>query len=282
MMEFVQTTLAHLRARVRRSLRGRYPSHELALEACQERGYEGQSLVEVVAAKTLTYRKSLCDPTNPLALSEADSRILLALASCGAGVRPVSVIDIGGACGSHFYRAVRFFGRNTPIQWHVVETPAMVRTAEIYGFSEEIHFYSSLDDASHDTSPADLVLCSGALQYLPDPERSLRQLLAHVGRFLCIARVPVATTQDLFFCTQTTRLSANGPGLLPSGFTDRNITYPMAIIPASTIESFLKSGAFQVSVLEDSDLLYHPDTGYLPFRTYLAGSVLTSTARETQ
>jgi putative methyltransferase (TIGR04325 family) len=93
----------------------------------------------------------------------------------GDGLR---VLDIGGAFGG-LYRQFRAFGLRTRVEWTVVEQTAYVELGAQHFQTAELRFSASLEDALADT-PADVLLLSSVLQYLPEPLALVRRL-AHWG-----------------------------------------------------------------------------------------------------
>jgi putative methyltransferase (TIGR04325 family) len=83
-----------------------------------------------------------------------------------------TVLDFGGAFGVH-YKEACLHSKN--LRWAVLETPAMVRKASEIE-TDQLRFFSSISDAASWLESIDLMHSSGALQYVPDPERTLGEL----------------------------------------------------------------------------------------------------------
>jgi putative methyltransferase (TIGR04325 family) len=78
-----------------------------------------------------------------------------------------SVLDFGGGCGHHFFRAVR---QSPAIRWAVVETPDMVKRASELE-TDGLRFFSDISSALAWLGAPQVVHCNGALQFTDDPAR---------------------------------------------------------------------------------------------------------------
>ena len=263
----VHSIMDRARARASGSLLGRYPDFEAALRACAGQGYESARIGEIVAAKTA---RLLRETTNDnLSISPAEARIFLAIACAGAGAATVSVLDFGGACGAHLVRARAFFRDRLRLQWTIVETPEMIGAARAHGLGDDVRYFDSLDAAAASTGQPDLLLCSGALQYVPAPLDTLEALLAVRPKNFCLTRLPLAQAHGGFFRLQRTRLSSNGPGPLPAGVADAWLRYPMAVIDQERLDARLRASALTWRTISEEGVLYHAAAGFIRFATYL-------------
>lgn len=68
----------------------------------------------------------------------------------------------------------------------------------------------------------DLLFSSGTLQYVPDPTSCLSSLLSVGATNLFIGRMALSSA-GAFAQVQTSRLSDNGPGLMPSGLLNYQV-----------------------------------------------------------
>jgi putative methyltransferase (TIGR04325 family) len=204
-----------------------FTSYADALEAC-DGGYDSDLVAAVVAAKTAR----LSDVIH--LQSAARTFTALALAPDAK-----AVLDFGGAAGYHHRIAETV---RPGIEWHVVETPAMTRHA---GPRQGLHFH----DAIPEMTP-DLVFTSGALQYVPDPLATLNDLLALDPAHVFVTRLEVGQRRVE---VQESRLSENGPGPLPAGFTDRTIRYPVTVLPWNDYETVLTGRGYTVLHRFDED-----------------------------
>jgi putative methyltransferase (TIGR04325 family) len=102
------------------------------------------------------------------------------------------VIDFGGAFGGS-YRQYKAFHRK-PASWAVVEQPAMVKLGREHFKDADLDFHPTLEAAG----PADAILLSSVLQYLPAPYELVRAITdARIPRVI-IDRTPCsAQTRDI-------------------------------------------------------------------------------------
>jgi putative methyltransferase (TIGR04325 family) len=151
-------------------------------------GYEHPELVETIFRKTLAY-----EPTEPWPEMEGVS----------------SVLDFGGACGRHYKEAKR---HSPAIRWAVVETPAMVSKARDLA-TYQLKFFTDVHSAAAWLGPVEVMHSNGALQYVPDPARSVAELCAVEAKRMLWRRILLGNGERK---TQISRLSDNGPGRIPS------------------------------------------------------------------
>jgi hypothetical protein len=123
-------------------------------------------------------------------------------------------------------------GSQIGLEWVVVETDAMVRQATSIIHAEGLSFVTSLDEAVErlgGRERVDAVHTSGTIQYVPHPEQLIDNLVAINASILLIARLPVHAGARCVG-VQTSLLSHNGPGPMPAGLIDRQISYPITFI----------------------------------------------------
>jgi putative methyltransferase (TIGR04325 family) len=199
-------------------------------------------VVEVVARKTEMLRDHLL-ATKPFQLTGASDLLTLlsvVTTALSANRDVLRVLDFGGACGAHFFVVKAALGHILNLRWHVVETPAMCDKARALQ-TDELQFFEHQEHAVAAMDGVDLVYCSGALQYAPDPPAALAELTSHKAQYFLLTRTPVATHNKTVITIQETPLGDNGPGPLPDGFDDIVIRYPMTLVPRAVIESTLGS-----------------------------------------
>ena len=147
-------------------------------------GYEQPELVDVVFRKTLAY------------IPDRDWPEI-----AGAS----SVLDFGGGCGIH-YKLARLPG----VRWAVVDTATMAaRASEIA--TDKLRFFSDISAAADWLGDIDVMHSNSALQYTPDPERTLHELCGVRARRMLWYRTVLsehATVSEV----QSSFLGDNGPG----------------------------------------------------------------------
>ncbi|MEW6400639.1 MAG: methyltransferase, TIGR04325 family [Chloroflexota bacterium] len=220
-----------------------FPTYEKALVACQGYGYEEDALVRVVLAKTKIFQKQLLtDPS--MAWTGQTTQLLFGLSLALAQHRqtkpghPLQVIDVGGACGAHYFTVRSFFAREVTFCWYVVETLAMAQAAHELE-NDELHFCSDLNIALEACHPIDMIHSSGTIQCVQQPRELLGDLVNFGARFLLLSRLGVTRGQQDVICIHQSRLSDNGPGPLPEGFQDGISRYPFSFIQLSDLDAII-------------------------------------------
>jgi putative methyltransferase (TIGR04325 family) len=120
------------------------------------------------------------------------------------------VIDLGGGAGTHFDTLRRIFP-DAKIDYYVIETKEMVRQA-----TEKRIGIDGLTFLSDPESPTlrgdfDLMLANSSLQYLPDVEKTLKQILKLKPKNIFITRTPFTFDAETAHINQISRLVDNGP-----------------------------------------------------------------------
>ena len=212
-----------------------FESYESAAAQCVGFGYEASDLVDIVCRKTKNYRDQL-RTKRPAQLSGGDT---LALIGIGLAHRcsqqTINVIDFGGACGAHYFLLKSILMDRVSLNWHVVETPAMARRAAELE-TDELRFFSSIDDAASALDRVDLAFSSGTLQCIPNPTEALKMLLQPRPEIVVLARLGLTQGSAEVVTIHEARLSHNGPGPLPPGCIDSITRYPFTFPAQSEIE----------------------------------------------
>ena len=211
-------------------------TYEEAARKCRQSGYEDDALVRAVVEKNLVFRKKFRD--KPV-IDLAAMRTLISLGLSKTS-NELNVIDFGGGAGYHYEIARAALGQSAAVRWNVVETTAMAKAARSL---EEpgLKFFDNIEEAARDLGSVDLVLASSSLQYCPDPVLFLQRLIDVDAGHLFITRTPFSESPEDVVSVQRSRLSANGPGPLPAGFTDVEISYPVTYLSTSKVEKALSS-----------------------------------------
>ncbi|MBD2187103.1 methyltransferase, TIGR04325 family [Pseudanabaena mucicola] len=210
-----------------------YQSYEEALANCTKNGYEDDLLTNVILFKTINYAKIL--ENNYLKLTPTTAFSLSALASIVSAKarKSLTVVDVGGACGVHYFEFRKVCDPSLSIQWYVVETATMAQKAKNTLQSEELHFVDSLDEVlGLINEPIDLLHTSGTLQCVPNPLTFLNKILNSNADYILFNRLGLNRTDETdVIKIHFSRLSSNGVGTdLPSGVEDRLLSYPFTFL----------------------------------------------------
>jgi hypothetical protein len=168
-------------------------------------GYENPELVDVIFKKTLAYNAPKQEWRDVVGAS--------------------TVLDFGGASGAHYKEAIH----HTPdVRWAVVETPAMVQRASVVA-TDRLQFFSSVAGAAAWLGPIDLMHSSGALQFAPDPAKTVAELCGLGAKRMHWRRLSKdRTVQEM----QETFLTDNGPGAVDN-VQEKRVGYLRMLIPES-------------------------------------------------
>ncbi len=229
----------------------RFASYEMALAFCSGIGYEHDRLIDAIRWNTEQLRDRLA-VERPVTVQGIDFKNLVAMER---GIRhgELHVIDFGGACGGHYFRARAYFGDRVRLRWHVVETPAMVSQGmKLAG--EELQFHESLESACKVCPEADIMFTSGALVYTPDPLAFTRLVVASNARFLYITRQGLLEENRTVMTVQERKIS-KGVTSLPPGMDDAVLRYPVTWVPRAAFEAVIAERyQIELHVVEDEEL----------------------------
>lgn len=121
-------------------------------------------------------------------MNHAAFRVLALIEYIQLRSRVRHVVDFGGSLGHYYFRLrPHLLG---PLHWQVVDLPAMIEAAAEFG-SDELTFHVSLSDIP---VPPDLVLASGAIQYVRDPYACIAELQDLGSSWLIVDRLPLIET----------------------------------------------------------------------------------------
>ena len=245
--DFVPPIVSDLvrRLRTREKL---YASFHAARAACCD-AYEDDSLVSVVYEKILRYKESIFRQ-QPFVCDTASTRTLIAVC-LAARHDTVSVVDFGGACGTHYFVAKRILASHMNLKWHVVETSKMAARGRALE-DGNLRFFDDLAVATEGLERVDLLLSSGALQYVPDPYRVLNAFVAARAEHIFLTRLGLSTTGQDVVTIQRSMLSSNGPGPLPPGMCDGHAQYPITFLRKEKVEQAL-AAAYSIEIQFDED-----------------------------
>lgn len=220
-----------------------YSSYSQAKDACTSDAYQNTELCNMIADKTVIHIQTLkakpfsLNPTNVFLVAAMNQFLTVHSA------KSISILDFGGACGTHYFEVRRIIPGNISIKWYVVETAQMMKSAMERKLNNyELIFVSSIDDVKSDI---DFIHSSSALQYVPDPYGFLNSLIAVKAKWIFFNRMMFNENDRDFVTVQKSYLSSNGPGKLPKGYTDRVISYPHTTISFPKFNSTILKGGYR-------------------------------------
>lgn len=208
----------------------KYVSYQQALTHCTKDAYEERELIEVIFKKTHRFIKE--SENNQIPVWETTSlgvMIVLNQIMSEGDKKSINVLDFGGACGAHYYNIRAMLDNSIKLNWHVVETPAMaVQAKELQ--TVELKFSSDLSEAVEGLGKIDLIHTSGTLQCVDDPLKYLRELITINANYILFNRLGLNEFDNDVVTIHSSKLSWNGIGDLPAGYTDRWIKYPFTFL----------------------------------------------------
>jgi len=231
----------------------RYATYRDALRHCPEQGYGNSDIVRVVLERTKRFRDALQKRSERGVLLSTPSDLSIGMLYWLATVAPeIRVLDFGGACGTHYFIARALLPPTCQLRWVVVETPTMA-TAASELTDEELSFSSSVEDAAATLKSVDLVHTSGALQYLKQPDVSLRTLVSVGARHVLLNRLALTKGDHDVIVVQQSPLSWNGPGEFPAiGIRDRMVDYPVTFLKESSLFGIVREQYEVVATFPDA------------------------------
>lgn len=198
----------------------------------------------MLAEKTTIYKEALIK--KPFALNPTNVFLLSAIHQYLTNYKKqhLTLLDFGGACGAHYFEIKRFIPANISLQWYVVETPQMVKSATEKGLNnDELKFVGSIEDIK---TKIDFVHSSGALQYVDKPYEFTNMLLTIGADQVLFNRMMFNENNRDLITVQKSFLSSNGPGPLPQGYTDKVISYPHTTMAWDKFNSMLAKNSYEL------------------------------------
>ena len=106
----------------------------------------------------------------------------------------LDVLDFGGSLGTVYFQHARLLSALADVRWNIVEQPHFARAGQAELQDDQLRFYNSIGECLKESSP-NVVLISGVLQSLADPEPVIAELRA--------AGAPVVIVDKTFVNTST-------------------------------------------------------------------------------
>lgn len=206
-----------------------YSSYEEAARNCSSTPYQEEELIQVILLKTKNFIKKLETETIPIWPTSAYSKLSIINPIIESNKEKLNVIDFGGACGAHYFHLRHIISKKIKFNWVVVETPMMVQYAKELS-NEELSFSDNLEEAIKEMPEIDLLHTSGTLQCVDHPYKYLSIILNSGAKWILFNRMGLNKSESDVITILRTKLSWNGIGELPEGFTDKWISYPFTYV----------------------------------------------------
>lgn len=157
---------------------GDFPDFETARRACK--GYDDPSILERTRGALLKVKRGEAKWEQDAMVSDSEELpwpLLAALLRVIAekGNRQLRVLDFGGSLGSLYYWCHLYLPPEIELRWHVVEQPAHVEVGRRDFQDDRLRFDFSVEEVLAQGMP-DVLLLSGVLHFLPEPEKFVEKM----------------------------------------------------------------------------------------------------------
>jgi putative methyltransferase (TIGR04325 family) len=168
----------------------------------QSSGYNANEiLVRIKASTEAVLRGNAAFERDGVVFDSPDYRwpVLSGLLEVAAREGELKVLDFGGSLGSVYWQHRKFF-TDVKVSWGVVEQTEFITAGKGLDQSS-VDFFSNITDYLESFTP-NVVLLSSVLQYLPNPEQTLRELLATPANTVIFDRTPMNAAEANIPCLQ--------------------------------------------------------------------------------
>jgi len=107
--------------------------------------------------------------------------------------RGLNIVDFGGALASNYFKTKDIIDQKYKNKWHVVEQKNFADLGNKTLKTKYLNFYNSINNIKN--KKIDLVIFSGALQYLENPTGVFEEVLKFSPEFVLIERLPIMNKQ---------------------------------------------------------------------------------------
>jgi putative methyltransferase (TIGR04325 family) len=213
-----------------------FTSFDEAENACTGGGYNNIELCQMVGDKTVKYKDSIKKPykIHPTYLLLAG---VLSKFHSDYERDAISILDFGGSCGAVYYDIRPLIGNNIKLEWNVADLPEMVKSAEAHALNNaELRFCDNIKNMDQ----IDVVHTSGTLHYIKDAYETITALMNLNARYILFNRMLFNETENDIFIIQHSGYRGIGPGKVPAGYIDKDIDFPVRIMPFKKFSEILE------------------------------------------
>lgn len=220
-----------------------YSSYQDAEKLCTAGAYENKELCNMIAEKTVIHRNGLMKKPYQIYATNVFLAAAVSQHLQRHSAKSINILDIGGACGAHYFEIRRLIPENVSLNWFVVETGQMVKSALANKLdNDELHFMESLEEFKDN---AEFIHSSSTLHYVPDPYGFTNVILSKKPATLLFNRMTFNQNNRDFITIQKSFLSDNGPGPLPKGYKNKIIRYPHITLSYEKFNSMITDNGYK-------------------------------------
>lgn len=236
----------------------KYESYNQAKKYCSPEAYEDPELCNMIADKTIRLKNQQNEMPYEVKASSAFLLSAFWKTITLSHKESISILDVGGACGAHYYSTRHLLPENIQIKWFILETEQIVKSAESRNLgNHELVFMSSLENFKYEI---DIVHSSCTLHYVPEPYSLLKTITELNAKAILLNRMMFNINAHEFITVQKSFMSDNGQGPMPEGYRDKIIKYPHTTLSISKVNSFLSDRGYQ------RKWIFEENSGILPIR----------------
>ena len=107
--------------------------------------------------------------------------------------RSLNIVDFGGALASNYFKMKDIIDQKYKNKWSVIEQKNFVDLGNRTLKTKFLNFYNSIDSIKNRN--IDLIIFSGALQYLENPTKLFEEVLKFSPEYVLIERLPIMNKQ---------------------------------------------------------------------------------------
>ena len=220
-------------------------------------GYDDAALSRYLVAKSSLFINQQADK-RPIAFPDHLAHTILVALLVVQQQQSLRVIDFGGGCGIPFALLTKLCQGHVYADWRVVEVPTLTADACRSIAIPSIRFSDDLEDSVANLGAVDLVHTAGTLQYVDDPRRWLRRLLAIKAEFVFFGRTAFATGDEDIIGIQKSRIRDHGVQVELDNTPDESVEYPFTYIPERDFKTIVAEHGYDLVATFDSASGFRP------------------------
>jgi putative methyltransferase (TIGR04325 family) len=106
----------------------------------------------------------------------------------------LSVLDFGGSLGTSYFQNRKFLRQLQDVKWGIVEQAHFVACGKEQFLNEELRFYETVAACEKEQKP-NVILLGSTLQYLREPQETLKELTATSATLMIIDKTPFSESE---------------------------------------------------------------------------------------